>query len=505
MSYAVLSAMFTPWALAGSVLVLLVYYAWTKTRLENEGSNIPPFPAPAKPFLGHTLLMKGDIFENFVWMRQKAGDIFSLNLLGQHWIVVSGYENLREVLVRHGNKAQDRPLDLSSKVLGEDNHGLLSSHGQNWKEQRAVTNSILRAFGMGKNMMAEKVASEVQIFIEKLESHAEKPTDVHHIVSAAVCNIICSILVGHRFEYDDAYYKQMIENSNAFVVKAPSLLVFFGGPLLKLLPGDWFGIKYWEHCLHDLNENFCKFQINKVKQIYNPENEPENFIAAYLQEMHKKQESSEPTHFDEPNLISLVKSMIIAGTETTSNTINWCVLYCLHHPQVQEKVFEEIQTHVGTSRAPSISDMSKLRYLTAVIRETQRLAGIAPLLSRVVSESFEVQGYLIPKGSQLFINLNSTLHDESKWENPLQFRPERFLDANGDVFKPNEFLPFGLGRRICVGEALARTELDLFLASMFQRFRFEPEDPAQLPSLKAVLVLGFSPQPYKVKFVGRNK
>ncbi|RUS89047.1 hypothetical protein EGW08_003218 [Elysia chlorotica] len=370
MLFGVLSAMFTPWTLAASALTLLVYYAWTKTRLKHEGSNIPPFPAPAKPFLGHSLLLKGDILDNLAWMRKKTGDIYSLNLFGQHWIVVNGYENLKEVLVKHADKTQDRPLSLASKVLKEDNHGLITSTGRNFKEQRMITNTILRDFGMGKNIMAEKVALEVQTFIETLESYEEKPTDVHQIVSAAVCNIICSILVGHR------------------------------------------------------SRRKC---LRKSKRMLEP-----------------------------------------------------------------------------PARPPS-QTCPKLRYLTAVIRETQRLAGVSPLGTRAVSQSFELQGYLIPEGSQLFINLNSALHDQSSWENPLQFRPERFLDANGDVLKPGEFLPFGLGRHNCVGEALARTELDLFLASMFQRFRFEPENPTQLPPLKGVLTINLSPQTFKVKFVGRNK
>ncbi|KAK3800248.1 hypothetical protein RRG08_018858 [Elysia crispata] len=489
----------TSWTLATGVLVLLVVYAWSKTRLKCEGSNIPPFPAPAKPLLGHTLLMKGNILDNFSWMRKKAGDLFSLNLLGQHWVVVNGYGNLREVLVKHADKTQDRPPDLSSKILGEDNHGLMSSHGRNWKEQRSITNSILREFGMGKQIMAEKVLFEVRFFMEKLASFKGQAIELPHIMSAAVCNVVCSITVGHRFDYDDEYYKRMMDNANAFLVKSPSLYVFYAGTILKRLPGDWFGIKQWENCLSDLNENFCKFQINKVKQDFSSDNVPESFIAAYLQQMRKKKESEKESYLDEPNLISLIKSLILAGTETSSTTINWCVLLCLHHPEIQEKVFDEIKTHVGTTRPPCLSDMPNLPYLSAVIRETQRFAGIAPVLSRQVTDTFEVQGYLIPKGSRLFLDINSALHDETTWENPHQFHPERFLDASGNLLKPAEFIPFGLGRRVCVGEALARTELDLFLATMFQRFQFEPENPTELPTLDAVLTLGRSPKPYKAK------
>ncbi|KAK3736441.1 hypothetical protein RRG08_030495 [Elysia crispata] len=101
-----LDFLISPWTLAGGAVALLVYYAWTKTRLKHEGYNIPPFPAPATPFLGHALLLKGNILDTFSWMRENAGDIFSLNLLGRHWVVVNGYENMREVLIKHADKMQ---------------------------------------------------------------------------------------------------------------------------------------------------------------------------------------------------------------------------------------------------------------------------------------------------------------------------------------------------------------------------------------------------------------
>ncbi|KAK3773656.1 hypothetical protein RRG08_001386 [Elysia crispata] len=500
------SAMNTPWFLAGGALALLVYCAWSKTRLKYGGFNIPPFPAPPKPFIGHILLLKGDILENCAWMRKKAGDIFSLNIAGTHMIVVNGLENLRHVLLKNGEATADRPIDLCSQYLKEDNHGLMSSRGPNWKEQRTISLTILREFGMGKDIMAKKTEVEVQIFLDKLASFHGKPCgNLLLLTNAAVCNVVCSIIVGDRFEYDDEYFKRVIKNLNAFVSKMPSIWILFAATFFKHLPGDLFGLKEWKSSVDDMNENFSKYQINRIKTEFNPNDEPENFIAAYLRDMNKKKERGIPTYLDEPNLISNIKSLFLAGTETVSTTITWCVLFCLHHPETQEKVYEEIKSHVGTARTPNKSDIPNLRYLSAVIRETQRLGGVAYMLNRLVTENFEMQGYLIPKDSQLLLNLNSALQDGDTWENSHKFCPERFLDASGQLIKPSEFLPFGLGRRSCPGEALARMELDLFLASMFQRFRFEPEDPAaELPPLKGVSMLTFTPMPYKVRFVDRH-
>ncbi|RUS78606.1 hypothetical protein EGW08_013641 [Elysia chlorotica] len=482
----ILSLMVAPWSLAGTALFLLVFWAWSKTKLKYEGFNIPPFPAPSKPFIGHMLLMKGDLMENLAWMRKKAGDIFSLSLGGRHMIVVNGLENIRQILIKHGDFAADRPVDLSSQIVGEENHGLMSSRGANWKEQRSTVVAILREFGMGKDIMTKKTELEVQFLIEKLASFQGKVvSDLVFILNVALSNIVCSVIVGDRFGYEDEYFKRVIKNVDAFVTKMPPYWIMFAATFLQKVPGDLFGIKDWTGSLEDLNINFCKFQIDKIKKEFDPDAEPENFISAYLLMMHKKTESGNHSHLDETNLIANIKALLLGGTETSSNTIMWCVLFCLHHPEVQEKVYEEIKTQVGTGRAPNTLDMPKLPYLSAVIRETQRLGGVAYILMRLVTENFQVNGHLFPKGSHLLINLNSALQDEAIWENPDEFYPERFLDARGQLIKPSEFLPFGLGRRVCPGEALARVELDLFLSSMFQRFRFEPEDPhAELPPLK---------------------
>ncbi|GFS13822.1 cytochrome P450 2D15 [Elysia marginata] len=106
---------------------------------------------------------------------------------------------------------------------------------------------------------------------------------------------------------------------------------------------------------------------------------------------------------------------------------------------------------MGTAHAPNKSDISNIHYLSAVIRETQRLSGVAPFLSRLATDNFEVQGYLLPKDSQMMLNFNSALQDEETWKDADKFYPERFLDENGHFIKRNEHIPFGLGRRICPG------------------------------------------------------
>ncbi|KAK0061484.1 cytochrome P450 2J1 [Biomphalaria pfeifferi] len=184
---------------------------------------------------------------------------------------------------------------------------------------------------------------------------------------------------------------------------------------------------------------------------------------------------------DERNLLRSVFDLFIAGTETTSTTICWFVLYMLNYPQVQKKIFDEIEAHIGTERVPSIQDRPKLVYLSAAIKETQRLSSITPQsVMRFCSKTHTIRNYTIPEGSLIAPNLDSVLLDKKIWGSDADvFNPDRFIDTNGQLKKPEEFIPYGVGRRVCLGESMAKTELFLYLSSLIQRFLLLPVHPDQ--------------------------
>ncbi|GFR88959.1 cytochrome P450 2U1 [Elysia marginata] len=192
--------------------------------------------------------------------------------------------------------------------------------------------------------------------------------------------------------------------------------------------------------------------------------------------------------------------LFTAGTETASSTIIWCILLILHFPDVQTKIHEELDREVGLCRRPTMQDQSSLPYLRAVIKETQRLVSIVPFsLLHQTNEKITIGDYDIPKGTRVIPHLDSVLHDPHIWGPDVDvFRPERFLDNEGKVVHPEQFIPFSLGPRVCFGENMAKTELFLFLSSMFQRFRFECPDPENPPSLTPVIGLTAAFSSYKV-------
>ncbi|GFO45314.1 cytochrome p450 [Plakobranchus ocellatus] len=103
-----------------------------------------------------------------------------------------------------------------------------------------------------------------------------------------------------------------------------------------------------------------------------------------------------------------------------------------------------------------MSDKASLVYLEATIRESIRLAAMAPFMMRTVQQEFDLKGYTVPKDTLLFINLRSALHDSDTWADPDKFRPERYLDDTGNLLKIEAHVPFGLGKRSCSVASVAQ-------------------------------------------------
>ena len=160
--------------------------------------------------------------------------------------------------------------------------------------------------------------------------------------------------------------------------------------------------------------------------------------------------------------------MFGAGTETTSTTTEWAMALLLNHPEKLKKAQAEIDAAVGTSHLVTADDLSRLPYLQCIIHETLRLYPAAPLLApHESSADCKVGGYDVPRGTMLLVNVYAIHRDPAVWEDPAEFRPERFEDGKAEG---RLLMPFGMGRRKCPGEALALRTLGLVLGTLIQCF-----------------------------------
>uniref|UniRef100_A0A8C2EK70 Cytochrome P450, family 2, subfamily U, polypeptide 1 n=1 Tax=Cyprinus carpio TaxID=7962 RepID=A0A8C2EK70_CYPCA len=213
----------------------------------------------------------------------------------------------------------------------------------------------------------------------------------------------------------------------------------------------------------------------------------------------QKGDHSEESLFSEDDLFYIIGDLFIAGTDTTTNSVLWSILYMSLYPDVQEKVQQEIDAVVGSERVPSLTDKGNLPYTEATIMEVQRMTVVVPLsIPHMASETTEFRGYTIPKGTVIIPNLWSVHRDPTVWENPDDFNPGRFLDEQGKLLRKDCFIPFGIGRRVCMGEQLAKMELFLMFTSLMQAFTFRLPEGKSAPSMHGRFGLTLAPCPFTV-------
>ncbi|NXK49303.1 CP21A hydroxylase, partial [Chauna torquata] len=191
--------------------------------------------------------------------------------------------------------------------------------------------------------------------------------------------------------------------------------------------------------------------------------------------------------------------LFIGGTETTAAALAWAVAFLLHRPEVQERVRAELQQELGPAGTPRAGDMGRLPLLRATVTETLRLRPPAPLaLPHCARRHTSVGGVPVPAGSIVIPNLFAAHHDPETWHHPDEFLPERFLEPQAPW---RALVPFGCGARSCLGEALARAELFVFLGHILHHFRLEPPMPGALPRLAVTAGTVLRCPPFCVRLV----
>ncbi|XP_069766756.1 cytochrome P450 2D15-like isoform X4 [Narcine bancroftii] len=402
--------------------------------------NYPPGPR-GFPFVGNLLqvdLRNPHLSFGKLW--KKYGNVVSLDFGWTNMVVLSGYNTLKEALVKKSEDFADRPdLPVFQNVLERFGSGIVfAKYGQWWREQRKFSLTMLRRFGMGKKSLELQIVEEAECLMKMFEEEKGLPFDPRFLINSAVSNIICLIVFGYRFEYQDEKSVEL---------------------------------------LHTIKESF------------------------QLEGGFWGQRKDDPTtSFLESGIINTVLDLFSAGTETSSTTLCWALLFMVLYPDVQSQVHEEIDRVIGKEGKPKLEDREEMPFTNAVIHESQRLRNIAPIsLPHQTYRDTTIMGYTIPKGTAIIPNLTSALFDEDIWMTPHEFNPGHFLNSDGNFVKPEAFIPFSAGHRVCLGEQLAKTELFLFFTSMLQRFTFVlPENEPRPSYREAKFGITLCPLPYRL-------
>ncbi|XP_075315873.1 cytochrome P450 2K1-like [Odontesthes bonariensis] len=464
----VLLQSFSVASLLGALAVLLlIYLMFSNFTSQRE----PPGPTPL-PLIGN--LLQIDLkrpYKTFLEYSKKYGSVFKVHFGPKKVVILAGYKTVKEALVNHDDVFGGRD---TLKLLNDVNkgHGVLWANGDSWREMRRFALTNLRDFGMGKKACENKIVEECQQLADTFKAFKGEAFDANLIVNRAVSNIICSMVYGNRFEYDDPVFTALVAQTNKAIqlTGSPSIL------LSNLIP--WVSMFTWKKKeLFDMISDSRKHNLDllkNVKETLNPQM-CRGFVDAFLLRKQQQEESGvTDSHFHEENLYVTVANLFNAGTETTSTTLRWGFLFMAKYPKIQDQVQEEIRSVIG-DRQVQVADRTNLPFTNAVIHETQRLGNIVPnSVPHRTNKDITFHGYFIKKGTTVYPFLMSALHDPTEWEKPHSFYPAHFLDKDGNFIKRDAFIPFSAGSRACLGESLAKMELFIFFTTLLQHFRFTP-------------------------------
>jgi len=312
------------------------------------------------------------------------------------------------------------------------------------------------------------------------------------------------MIAGYRFDRDDAKLHNLLRLLDRLVkasaIGSPRMTALVAFPIVQVFTKLFTNHQQirWElfTSMHQFFRDILKER--RVEGHYKAEQR--DFIDVFLREIDVHASNGagvvETNYYTDEQFVVVCMDLFMAGSETTSNTLEFAILYMILHPEVQEKVQTEIDSVIGQNRFPSMLDKPKMPFTEATLLETQRMANVVPIIIRSPTESTTLGGYHIPKDTVGVINFHAMHMSKEEWDEPEKFQPERFLDNHGNVINANKILPFGSGKRSCLGEVLAKATLFTFFTTFLQKFSVSQSPNHSPAEMKAVLGFTLSPKPY---------
>lgn len=362
----------------------------------------------------------------------------------------------------------------------------------------------LKNVGYGKARMEEEIQKSAVELIDYLNDHCNDALwPGENFLSQSVLNILWIFCSGRRLARNDETLVKLI----SLLHKRSKVFDMAGGilsqiPLLRFIAPEYSGYSL----IKNLNEEFYSFfmdVINDHVNLFEESKSNDDLIYAFLSEM-KKRENEKHSSFHLKQLVMVILDIFIAGSQTTSTTIDLALMMMILRPDLKDKCIQEISSQENSTCFPCYAEKTKFPFIQSFLLEVQRFFHIVPVSGpRRVLKSCELAGYRIPENATVLIGLQSVHMDEEYWKNPKDFIPERFLNEDSSTcVKSERFLGFGAGRRKCLGDQLAKSCIFTFFVNILKHFDLQP-DLAHPPSLELQPGITLSPKKYKIRFIKR--
>ncbi|KAL1806873.1 hypothetical protein ACET3Z_029941 [Daucus carota] len=460
-----------------SILITLMPLAWHLRRKNSfRRSKLPPGPQ-GWPVIGNIFDLGASPHRSLAALKQKYGPVVWLNLGAVKTMVILSAGAAEELFKNHDLSFIDR---FNNDVMRADDYykssmalGLYSPY---WRTLRRIcTVELFNNKRINETVLVrQRCVNKMLSWIEKeLVESATGEIKVKDFLFPAIFNMIGNLtlsqdLMHPNSEMASEFY--MALSGFSVCLTSPNISDLF--PWLRWL--DLQGLRRrTDRELKKAMQIISGFVRERVKQRQHREGratEHKDFLDVVLD--YEGNGKDEPVKLSDHQITIFLMEMFIAGTETTSATIEWALCELLRNPESMKKIKVELGRVVGANKELKESDINNLPYLQATVEESLRLHASVPLmLPRKAVHDTTFMGYNIPKNTQVFVNAWAIGRDEESWEDALSFKPERFLESSiGYKGQSFEFIPFGAGRRICPGLPLAHRVLPLILGSLLHYF-----------------------------------
>ncbi|KAG2651746.1 zealexin A1 synthase-like [Panicum virgatum] len=473
--------------LAVATAVVLVVLSWRliirPSLAAKPKLNLPPGPWML-PVIGslHHLVSSPLLFRVLRGLAKKHGPLMTLRLGEVPALVASSMEAAQAILKVHDTSFADRYTPATSAIISYGGTDLiLSPYGERWRHLRKIvvqemlTATRVQSF---KHIRQEEVAR----FLQRMAAAAATGTavDFSTAVGKLVNDAFLRECVGSRCKYQDEY----LDSVHTATRLASGLTIADLYPSSRIMQMLGTAPRKGLACRRRI-DRILKQIIQEAKEAMECEDKTahESFVSLLLR---LQKDGSMPIPLTNETIIALMFDMLGAGSDTSSTILNWAMTELIRSPAAMARAQAEVREAFKGKSIITDDDIAEsgISYLKLVFKETLRLHPTSPLLiPRQCRETCQVMGYDIPKGTAVFVNVWAIGRDPSYWDDPEEFKPERFETNNLDFRGTNfEFIPFGAGRRMCPGINLGLANIELALASLLYHFDWklpkgmEPKD-----------------------------
>uniref|UniRef100_A0A1W7HBR8 Cytochrome P450 n=1 Tax=Scoparia dulcis TaxID=107240 RepID=A0A1W7HBR8_SCODU len=465
--------LFTIFVSLSFIIFLIQAFQLLKTR----GEKLPPGPA-GLPIIGNLHQLGDQPHKSLTKLAKYYGPIMCLRLGQVNTVVISSSAVAKEVLQKQDLAFSSRSIQDASRCIDHVPYSVIYLPvSSKWRNMRKILNSNVFS-GHSLDGSKEIRCRKVEELVESCRSKSRRgeAVDVGEAAFMTSLNLLSNTFfsrdVVDSFSNSSKEFKELIRKITEDNGK-PNMSDFF--PFLARF--DPQGIRHRMTInvtkLLDLLQGLIAEKLEKKKVEALDQHDAKKDVIDVLLDISQQT----PQEIDRKDVEHLCLDLFIAGTDTSSVTVEWAMAEVLKNPTVMKKAKAELDEVIGKGKVIDEADISHLPYLRCLVKETMRLHTVVPfLIPRLVEKDVDVCGYVVPKNSQVFVNAWAIARDPDNWTNPLEFKPERFLDSEVDVRgRDFELIPFGAGRRICPGLPLAMRMVPVMLGSLLNCFDWKLE------------------------------